>query len=143
MLIEDLRCGVLATHYHQVRWAKRSSRRGGNRTNIPRSDFVLSLRTFTTMRRRHSLIIEDNALRESMPAWASLWHVWTVVIPRRGVGGDLVWGRVWRRHDGHRWTYARLRDSILEEPAATDAARLGDSGGSPVQTFLLPSNSDS
>jgi hypothetical protein len=95
------------------------------------------------MRRRHSLIIEDSALRESMPAWASLWHVWTVVIPRRGVGGDLVWGRVWRCHDGHRWTYARLRDSILEETAATDAARLGDQGGSPVRTFLLPSNSDS
>ena len=42
------------------------------------------------------------------PAGAEFWHLWTVRIPRRLVAGELVYGRVWRRHDGRRWLYKRF-----------------------------------
>jgi hypothetical protein len=37
-----------------------------------------------------------------------LWHLWSIVIPRRSITGRLVWGRVWRRHDGRRWIYKKF-----------------------------------
>jgi hypothetical protein len=44
----------------------------------------------------------------SEPAWAEVWHLWTVVIPRRSITGRLVYGKVWRRHDGRHWIYKKL-----------------------------------
>jgi hypothetical protein len=44
----------------------------------------------------------------SKSAWAEVWHLWTVIIPRRSITGRLVYGRVWRRHDGRRWIYKKL-----------------------------------
>jgi hypothetical protein len=44
----------------------------------------------------------------SKPAWAEVWHLWTVVIPRRSIAGRLVYGKVWRRHDGRRWIYKKF-----------------------------------
>jgi len=41
-------------------------------------------------------------------AWADTWHLWTVMIPRRSITGRLLWGRVWRRHDGRRWIYKKF-----------------------------------
>jgi hypothetical protein len=41
----------------------------------------------------------------SKPAWAQTWHLWTVIIPRRSITGRLVYGKVWRRHDGRHWIY--------------------------------------
>jgi hypothetical protein len=41
-------------------------------------------------------------------AWATAWHVWTVIVPRRSITGRLVYGRVWRRHDGRRWIYKQF-----------------------------------
>jgi hypothetical protein len=37
--------------------------------------------------------------------WKRLWHLTTVIFPRRSITGRLVRGRVWRRHDGRRWIY--------------------------------------
>jgi hypothetical protein len=42
------------------------------------------------------------------PAWANVWHLWKVYIPRRTITGKLVCGKVWRRHDGRRWIYKRF-----------------------------------
>ena len=42
------------------------------------------------------------------PAWATVWHLWTVVVPRRSLAGCLVWGRVWRRYDGRGWIYKQF-----------------------------------
>ena len=42
------------------------------------------------------------------PAWAEVWHLWTVVIPRRTITGRLVFGKVWRRHDGRHWIYKKF-----------------------------------
>ena len=41
----------------------------------------------------------------SKPAWAQTWHLWRVIIPRRSITGRLVFGKVWRRHDGRHWIY--------------------------------------
>lgn len=58
-------------------------------------------------------IAGDDVLRtinsKQMPAWASTWHIWTVRMPRRTITGRLVWGRVWRRHDGRHWIYKKFR----------------------------------
>jgi len=40
--------------------------------------------------------------------WATAWHSWSVIVPRRTITGRLAWGRVWRRHDGRRWIYKKL-----------------------------------
>lgn len=39
------------------------------------------------------------------PEWAQVWHIWTVLMPRRTITGRLVWGQVLRRYDGRRWIY--------------------------------------
>jgi hypothetical protein len=43
------------------------------------------------------------------PAWAEVWHLWNILIPRRSITGRLVTGQVWRRrHDGRRWIYKKF-----------------------------------
>jgi hypothetical protein len=32
--------------------------------------------------------------------WTEIWHLWTVIVPRRSINGQLVSGKVWRRHAG-------------------------------------------
>ena len=41
-------------------------------------------------------------------AWAGVWHLWTVLLPRRSITGRLVWGMVWRRNRGGRWVYKKF-----------------------------------
>ena len=51
----------------------------------------------------------DDDLDDSpRPWWASVWHVWRIIVPRRAIDGRLVWGTVWCRHDGRRWIYKHL-----------------------------------
>jgi hypothetical protein len=45
---------------------------------------------------------------ERRPAWAYVWHLWTVFVPRRAVTRGVVCGRVWRRHNGRHWIYKRF-----------------------------------
>ena len=52
----------------------------------------------------------------SKPAWANVWHLWTVFIPRRTITGRLACGKVWRRHDGRNWIYKRFVQ--LDDPEA-------------------------
>jgi hypothetical protein len=42
------------------------------------------------------------------PAWAEVWHLWNIIIPRRSINGRLLTGQVWRRHDGRRWIYKKF-----------------------------------
>ena len=56
----------------------------------------------------------------SKPSWAAVWHVWTVIIPRRSITGRLVYGRVLRRHDGRHWIYKKL---MLHDSASCDLNR--------------------
>jgi hypothetical protein len=49
------------------------------------------------------------------PAWAQTWHLWRVIIPRRSITGRLVFGNVWRRHDGRHWIYKKVINEYLTE----------------------------
>ena len=40
--------------------------------------------------------------------WKGMWHLWRVLIPRRSISGELVWGQVWRRSDNGHWIYKRM-----------------------------------
>jgi hypothetical protein len=51
---------------------------------------------------------EDDLYASTRPAWARVWHVWRLIIPRRSIDGGIIWGYVWRRHDGRHWIYKRL-----------------------------------
>jgi hypothetical protein len=42
------------------------------------------------------------------PAWAEVWHLRKIIIPRRSITGRLLTGQVWRRHDGRRWIYKKF-----------------------------------
>jgi hypothetical protein len=53
---------------------------------------------------------EDHFNVGSHPSWARVWHVWSLFFPRRSIDGTMVWGRVWRRHDGRGWIYKRIVD---------------------------------
>jgi hypothetical protein len=48
------------------------------------------------------------------PAWAEVWHLWTVIVPRRSITGRFVLGKVWRRHDGRGWIYKKLVEYGIE-----------------------------
>ena len=36
-----------------------------------------------------------SSLQEPKAAWAGVWHLWTVILPRRSITGRLVFGKVW------------------------------------------------
>jgi hypothetical protein len=44
------------------------------------------------------------------PAWMQAWYLWTVLLPRRSITGRLVFGQVWRRHDGRHWRYKKFTE---------------------------------
>jgi hypothetical protein len=44
------------------------------------------------------------------PAWAEVWHLRKIFIPRRSITGRLLTGQVWRRHDGRRWIYKKFTE---------------------------------
>jgi hypothetical protein len=58
---------------------------------------------------RHTVLsdLEDHLNTSSRPAWARLARL-EPDHPQRSIDGGMVWGRVWRRHDGRRWIYERL-----------------------------------
>jgi hypothetical protein len=52
---------------------------------------------------------EHRQMRLSHPTtWMEVWHLWTVIVPRRSITGRLVRGKVWRRHDGRHWVYKKF-----------------------------------
>ena len=50
-------------------------------------------------------------------SWTEVWHLWTVIVARRSINGQLVYGKVWRRHDGRRWIYRKFTE-YCEDGAA-------------------------
>ena len=53
----------------------------------------------------------------SQSNWTEIWHLWTVIVPRRSINGQLVYGKVWRRHDGRDWIYKKFTEFDGEEAA--------------------------
>jgi hypothetical protein len=54
---------------------------------------------------------------DSQSGWAEIWHLWTVIVPRRSINGQLVYGKVWRRHDGRQWIYRKFTEYDEDEAA--------------------------
>ena len=54
------------------------------------------------------LDILQRSNRDPHATWAAVWHSWMVIIPRRSITGRLLWGKVWRRHDGRHWIYKKF-----------------------------------
>jgi hypothetical protein len=48
--------------------------------------------------------------RRSDVHWSRLWHPWFLLMPSRGIDGQFLIGRVWRRQDRGQWIYKRLTD---------------------------------
>jgi len=46
------------------------------------------------------------------PPYEEVWHLWTVVVPRRSITGRLLWGTVLRRRDDGRWIYRQYTGTI-------------------------------
>jgi len=40
-----------------------------------------------------------------------------VIVPRRSINGQLVYGKVWRRHDGRDWIYKKFSEYRDDEVA--------------------------
>jgi hypothetical protein len=47
---------------------------------------------------------------DSPASWTEIWHLWTVIVPRRSINGRFVYGKVWRRHDGRDWIYRKFTE---------------------------------
>ena len=56
------------------------------------------------------------------PPYEEVWHLWTVIIPRRSITGRLLWGTVLRRRDDSRWIYKKCTESV-DATAYRGAAR--------------------
>ena len=55
--------------------------------------------------------------RNPRSAWMEVWHLWSVIVPRRSINGRIVFGKVWRRHDGRQWIYKKFNEYSDEEAA--------------------------
>ena len=64
------------------------------------------------------VMVFDSSTRTLRPRsnWTEIWHLWTVIVPRRSINGQLVYGKVWRRHDGRDWIYKKFTE--YDEAAA-------------------------
>lgn len=51
---------------------------------------------------------------DDAPGWAAVWHVWSVIFPRRAIDGAWVRGRVLRRRDQRRWIYMSIPKAFRE-----------------------------
>jgi hypothetical protein len=75
-------------------------------------------------------MIEDSRVRlrvsglSPKPASMNVWHMWTIIMPRRSITGRLLFGQVWRRRDGRHWVYKKF----IKNPGR-DAPRSSASGG--------------
>ena len=46
------------------------------------------------------------------PPFEEVWHLWTVIVPRRSITGRILWGTVLRRRDDGRWIYKKYTKSV-------------------------------
>jgi hypothetical protein len=54
--------------------------------------------------------IDSSVSSQPRPLWTDAWHLWKVIFPRRSITGRLVWGTVWRRWNGRRWSYKKFTE---------------------------------
>ena len=46
------------------------------------------------------------------PPYSEVWHLWTIILPRRSITGRLLWGTVLRRRDDGRWIYKKYIEGV-------------------------------
>jgi len=46
------------------------------------------------------------------PPYEEVWHLWTIIIPKRSITGRLLWGTILRRREDDRWIYKKSTASI-------------------------------
>jgi hypothetical protein len=64
------------------------------------------------------MVLDRSSLSvDPQSGWSEIWHLWTVIMPRRSIDGTLVFGKVWRRFDGRRWIYRRFVEYSEDEAA--------------------------
>ena len=56
-------------------------------------------------------VFRMRALRQRLP-YEEVWHLWSVLIPRRSITDRLVWGTVLRRRDDGRWIYRKYIEGV-------------------------------
>ncbi|MFZ0095146.1 MAG: hypothetical protein WAK97_14610 [Pseudolabrys sp.] len=44
------------------------------------------------------------------PPYEEVWHLWTIIVPRRSITGRLLWGTVLRRRDDGQWIYKKYME---------------------------------
>jgi hypothetical protein len=49
---------------------------------------------------------------KARPPFEEVWHLWTVLVPRRSITGRLLWGAVLRRRDDSRWIYKKYAEGV-------------------------------
>ena len=57
------------------------------------------------------------------PPYEEVWHLWSVLIPRRSITGRLLWGTVLRRRDDGRWIYKQYTPRADGAPEYRASAR--------------------
>lgn len=62
------------------------------------------------------LRVTHHGLRSRYPKPQSARQL-TVIVPRRSINGQLVFGKVWRRHDGRDWIYKKFVEYGDDEAA--------------------------
>ena len=73
----------------------------------PPEGFALDLFSHRIMT-ANSHNIHSSVSSRPRPSWTDAWHLWKVIFPRRSITGRLVWGTVWRRWNGRRWSYKKF-----------------------------------
>jgi hypothetical protein len=46
------------------------------------------------------------------PPFEEVWHLWTIIVPRRSITGRFLWGTVLRRRDDGRWIYKKYTEGL-------------------------------
>lgn len=65
----------------------------------------------------------DVQASKQRPPYEEVWHLWSVLIPRRSITERLVWGTVLRRRDDDRWIYRKYIQGIQGIDRAERSAR--------------------
>lgn len=82
------------------------------------------------------LASKQHALRmlapKQRPPYEEVWHLWSLIVPRRSITGRLLWGTVLRRRDDGRWIYKEYIQGAYQAEYP-----------SPVKTFAGESNKKS
>src|SRR4051794_17917381 len=81
------------------------------------------------LRRAAKLIALRFLTPKQRPPYEEVWHLWTVIVPRRSIAGRLLRGTVLRRQNDGRWIYKKYIEIVHgAEFARAAETHVGDRG---------------